>query len=709
MDLSLLNDSQKSAVTNVNTHVRIIAGAGSGKTRVVTQRIVYLVNEMNVNPSSILAITFTNKAANEMKERISEDLDLNNNRILVCTIHSLCVRILRANIDAIGYPKNFTILDSDDQKVILKEAYKKYSIDVKELSYNRAINYICARKNSSAIVDEFDNKELVNKYYVNRLKEMYALDFDDLLLVTLDIFNRYEHVRERWSNRFEYIHVDEFQDIDNVQYEIIKHLCNKHSKVCVVGDPDQTIYTWRGADVKIIIDFEKDFKGTKTIVLNQNYRSSKNILKAANSIIKNNKMRIDKDLFTDIESDIKIQHYSCSSSEIELTWVIQKIKDIYKNEGTYHNTAILYRSNFLSRNIEKQLYQNRIPYIVYGGIRFYERKEVKDALAYLKMITDDTLSHDIAFKRIINTPKRGIGNATLDKIETIARANNISMYEAIRKFQIANGKIQRSLDEFIELIQSYRKQREELSIERILKGLMNDSKIIKGFEDENDVDRIENVKALLDDIAIYEESDLEASIDEYLQNISLMTNKSEENLSNCITLMTVHSSKGLEFNNVFVYSMSENIFPNARSIQEAGYAALEEERRLAYVAFTRAKKQLFLSDSNDIDFFTNQIKTTSRFIKEIDDEVIDHINAKISDRYLTNDYTSRVTSKSSLNNMSLVNENKSVKYKKGDLIHHQIFGDGVILKVNKSIIEIAFEKKYGVKTLLSTHPAISKK
>ena len=409
IDTESLNENQKQAVLCDDQHMRVIAGAGSGKTRVLTMRIAHLIEDEDVRETRILAITFTNKAANEMKERIRKMLPDRLYEPWISTIHSLCVRILREDIMTMGYPRNFTIMDAEDQKSVLKEAYKQLNIDASSHSYGSMLDYISNNKTADISVERakdlaggfYDEavKAKVYEYYIRRQEALFALDFDDLILWTVRMFKRFDEVLNKWQRRFEYILVDEFQDIDAVQYKLITLLTGSQNSLYVVGDPDQTIYTWRGADVNIIMNFTKDYPDAKTIILNENYRSTEAILNGANSVIKNNRHRVKKDLYTTRKSDEKITHYASDSDEYQAAWIAQKISDMHRKGKSYRDIAILYRSNYLSRSLEKGLLDARIPYIIYGGIRFYERQEVKDALCYLRMVAG---ADDLALMRILN-------------------------------------------------------------------------------------------------------------------------------------------------------------------------------------------------------------------------------------------------------------------------------------------------------------------
>ena len=523
---SSLNDKQKEAVIDDSKHLRIIAGAGSGKTRVLTMRIAYLIEQKHINPKNVLAITFTNKAANEMKNRISEMLGEAGDGAFISTIHSLCVRILKEEIGVFGYPRNFTIVDGDDQKTILKEAYKEFNIDKKDLSYGSALDYIanCKYEELSyekAMDQAYGEKKLVDKanvykYYDERLKSLYALDFDDLILFTVRLFKLHKDILKKWSSKFIYIHVDEFQDIDKTQYELIKLLSSTHDNVYVVGDPDQTIYTWRGADVNIIVNFDKDFKNTKTIILNQNYRSTNNILEGANSLIKYNKSRVPKDLFSENGDGDKIVHKTLPDETSEAYYVVSCIQSLLKQGYEYNDIAILYRSNYLSREVEKVFIENRIPYVIYGGIRFYERMEVKDILSYLRLIVT---GDDLAFQRVINQPKRGIGQKSIDTIFSLAKDNNISMYEVVKQGLFAKN--QSVLESFVDMVERWKSSLDGKPLEEVLTDVFEQSGYRSMLEKENETERIENVKSLIDDIKDYQETYPGSTLADYLSMISL--------------------------------------------------------------------------------------------------------------------------------------------------------------------------------------------
>ena len=735
VQISDLNANQREAVLDDSKYLRIVAGAGSGKTRVLTMRIVHLIEEENVYPNKILAITFTNKAANEMKERIRQMLQNEVTQPWISTIHSLCVRILREDITCMGWPKNFTVLDADDQKTILKEAYKQIQIDANTYPFGSMLDYISNNKGAEISVDrafelagDFSGdktKAEVYKYYVKRQNDMYALDFDDLILWVVRMFKTYSEVLTKWQNRFSYIHVDEFQDIDKIQYKLIKQLTGPFNHLYVVGDPDQTIYSWRGADVNIIMNFEKDFKGVKTIMLNENYRSTSCILNGANSVIRNNKNRLDKELFTSRTSNEKITHFASASDEYEAAYVANKISELHREGKAYKDIAVLYRSNYLSRSIEKALLDQRIPYIIYGGLRFYDRQEVKDALCYLRLVV---IGDDLALQRVINKPKRGIGNKTMELIADTARNEHKTMLEVLETENIFSGKAKVTLNDFVNKVNRWKKMAESKKIETfaLFETILDESGYKAMLEEDHETDRLENLKELIDDIKEFTENYPDSSLDEYLQQVSLYGDREETMSGDYIQLMTVHAAKGLEFDTVFVTDMNDGIFPNERAMNE-GSRGVEEERRLAYVAFTRAKNKLYLTEAGGFSFILQRARQTSRFIKEIDDEYIENtgVGNEEHDAFRNrqtlygqrreNTFYER-EEKRELYSFSEKGEVESIKrevsssgYKTGDHLTHVKFGEGVVISCKGGIVEIAFPYPYGVKKIAAGHPSLKKK
>ena len=714
IDTGLLNKEQKEAVLAEDKYIRVVAGAGSGKTRVLTMRIAHLIQDLGVFPNRILAITFTNKAANEMKERIRKMMPEETGQAWISTIHSLCVRILREDILVMGWPRNFTVLDEEDQKSILREGYKELKVDAQTFSYGSLLSYISNNKCAEISVERAymlagqyggeRTKAKIYEYYVNRQNSLYALDFDDLILWTVRMFRKYSEVLAKWQKRFQHIHVDEFQDIDTVQYELIRQLTGVNNSLYVVGDPDQTIYTWRGADVNIILNFTKDFPGARTIMLNRNYRSTSAILNGANSVIKNNRHRLEKELFTDKESSEKIVHYVSVGDEYEAVWIAEKIRELHAGGLNYHDIAVLYRSNYLSRTLEKAFIDERIPYVIYGGVRFYERQEVKDALCYLRMVTS---ADDLALRRVINKPRRGIGNKTMDTIENRARELHVSMYEVIRNEDLFSGKTQRTISEFVNMVEHWRKEAEqgETEIFRLFEKVIEESGLRRSYEESKELERVENLKELIDDAKEFSEDYPESTLEEYLQLVSLYGDREETLASDFVQLMTVHAAKGLEFDTVFVSDMNDGIFPNERAMKD-GPKGVEEERRLAYVAFTRARNRLFITEAGGYSFILQKVRTQSRFIGEIDEQYIEHQGA------VQKEAPSISFSREFVNTASFTERLRSsaaVQFKKGEQVVHSKFGDGVVISCDNGIATIAFAYPWGVKKIAAGHPSLKKK
>ena len=718
--LQQLNPNQKQAVLTKSRYVRVIAGAGSGKTRVLTTRMVHLIQDLGVAANSVLAITFTNKAANEMKERIHRMLGDGAAGVHLSTIHSLCVRILREDCPSMNLPRNFTVLDQEDQKSILKEAYKEIGLDRQKYSLGSMLDYIANNKAAEITIERamvlagehFGEKEKakVYAYYVNRQKALYALDFDDLLLVTVKMFDLYMDIQRKWQRRFSFIHVDEFQDIDNVQYKLIKQLAGTENEVYVVGDPDQTIYTWRGADVNIIMDFEKEFTPTETIILNENYRSTPDILNGANSIIKNNKYRVDKDLYTKRESKGKILHSTFPGEEYEARWVAEKCKQLKNDpdkskQTNYIDMAILYRSNYLSRSIEKGLLDSHIPYVIYGGTRFFDREEVKDMLSYLRMITH---GDDLALLRTVNKPRRGIGDKTIDTLREGSKKNDCSMYEQLKKEKMFSGKIQNSLDNYVLMIEKWKTKSESMTLMQVLEMVANDSGLKALLEENHEVDRLENIKELINDVETFSQNYPDAKLDEYLQMVSLYGDRNDIMGGDFVQLMTVHAAKGLEFDTVFVVGLSDGVFPNERAMSE-GHRGIEEERRLAYVAYTRARNRLYLTDSQGFSMILGKPRTRSRFVDEIDDAHIEHIGVNFEyavPKETKLSFTEKVFATTFPDETV---KKPKIKIKKGDKVNHPQYGSGIVINLGTDgIADIAFDYPHGVKRIMAAHPSLTK-
>ncbi|MBQ1775310.1 MAG: UvrD-helicase domain-containing protein, partial [Erysipelotrichaceae bacterium] len=595
----------------------------------------------------------------------------------------------------------------DDQRQILKEAYKEIGIDKKEYPYGGMLDYIANNKYmnvdpAKAMEFAYGEPKIVNRakvyeYYDKRLHQLYALDFDDLILFTTRLFELFPAILEKWSSKFHYIHVDEFQDVDREQYKLIKLLSTVHDNVYVVGDPDQTIFTWRGADVNIIVHFDRDFENTKTIILNQNYRSTNNILSGANSLIKNNKARLDKELFSKNGDGSKIIHKTCMSETGEANYVVSQIMKLHGDGYNYKDMAVLYRANYLSREVEKVLIENRINYVIYGGLRFYERMEVKDILSYLRMITR---ADDLAFVRIINTPRRAIGPKTIDAIQAMAMEKGISMYEVIKQGLYPKNK--ETFDRFVRMVEKWREDMKNGDLELLLQEVLDDSGYRTMLEKDGETERLENIKSLLDDIKQYSQDNPDSSLDEYLQMIALYTDRASEETGDAVNLCTIHSAKGLEFDVVFVIGLSEGIFPSERTMAE-GQKGLEEERRLAYVAYTRAKKLLYLTESNSFSYVIQSAKLPSRFIKEIDQDFIDNVDER------KDSFRSSVFDEDIVIHDQKKEKPKDSIYRNGDSVIHKIYGEGVVIGNDGGVLQIAFAHPYGIKKILAGHPSIRKK
>lgn len=706
--LATLNAPQREAATTIDRHVRIIAGAGSGKTRVLMARIAYLIEEIGIYPSRILAITFTNKATNEMKNRLTDLIGDDARIVRISTIHSLCVRILREDGDRLGYPKAFVIMDNDDQRQILRPFYKEWNIDRKMYPYARAIGYISDCKTAGVDPDEAmklamgPTQELFAKFYREyeaKRKEMKAMDFDDLLLEARRLLEKEKDVREKWQKRLDYIHVDEFQDVDPVQYHIVRLLTGPDAKLCVVGDPDQTIYTWRGASVEIILRFDKDFPDCKTIVLNQNYRSTQPILNASNAVIRHNKDRIEKELFTELPGDRKIDLQECADDNEEPLTIARKIHDAHATGLPYHDIAILYRSNFSSRAFERILRKTGIPYRIYGGLRFYDRQEIKDALCYLRLCAHkdeadpDQFSLDLAVLRVINQPRRAIGAKTIEKLQDQAAKRHINLYEVMKDPQGLGNAVVNKCRGFVELIEELRAHRADYSLEDYLDYIMDESGYYRMLKENNEEDRIDNIKELQQDIAQNLREDPDMTLETYLQDIALFTDREDDQAGECVNLMTVHAAKGLEFHSVYLVNFNEGIFPSARSVQEGGNAALEEERRLCYVAMTRAKESLCISWNGGYSYMLEQNKTPSRFLLEIPKK---WTNAPQEKPKPQPQMTLRAAG------------HRRVPFHKGDLVEHTVYGQGVVIRLEGGVATVAFDHTVGIKKLNAFHPSLKK-
>ena len=710
--LKTLNERQFQAVTSKEKYIRVVAGAGSGKTKVLTSRISYLIDG-GVDPEKILAITFTNKASKEMKERVLKNIDGFFGTPFISTFHAFCVRFLREEIKFIDYPKDFNIIDEEDKIKLIKEILKDKNIDKNYLNHKTIVNYISYYKTycykGNYVISVFNeakekDKKKIYEEYTRRLESMKCLDFDDLLLKTYQILIANEDIRNKWQRRFNYILVDEFQDTNDIQFDLVKLLVGFNNNLFVVGDPDQTIYTWRGANLDIIMDFNQNFPGSVTIILDTNYRSTKKILECANMLIKNNKKRLSKDLIAFHGDGEKIFYNNCSDSFNEAEAVARTIiEEKKKYDLSYSDICVLYRANYLSRDIETALNRHNIPYKIYGGVKFYERKEIKDSLAYLRILVNK--NDDLSLTRIINEPKRGVGDTLLDKYRNIANEENLSMYECIKNNldECRRKESRDNLKEFFDIIEEYSKQIEQgVEIENVLDGLLKDTGYYKMIEDNEEDERKENIKELMNNITYFELNNEDTSLSAFLQEITLFSAQDEIETGEYVSLMTVHTAKGLEFKSVFIVGLCEGVFPSSKSLEE-DRDNLEEERRLAYVAFTRAMERLHLSSNYGLNFVVHANNTPSRFIREIK-ECLD-----INGYTKTNYYSAANINKTVPTMKKEVKPLNNIDWHVGDKLNHNVYGGGIVLGVDGDLIKIAFkDPSYGIKTLLGKHGSLSR-
>ena len=695
MNLDNLNKEQKEAVTHIDGPMLVLAGAGSGKTKVLTSRIAYLI-ENGVNPRNILAITFTNKAAKEMKDRVVNLIGSSANYIQISTFHSLGLKMIKENYNVLGYNKNFTILDSDDTLTVVKKIIKEMNLNPQFYNAKAIRNKISSAKNELMSVSEFSHvefdKDIVRIFekYNSILKTNNSVDFDDLLVLPIQLLNNSE-ILDRYQELYKYILIDEYQDTNEAQYKFTKKLASKYKNIFVVGDNDQAIYAFRGANFKNILNFEKDYPNCKTILLEENYRSTKMILNAANSVIKNNKERKDKNLWSNNPEGNKIKYIQADSDKEEGSYISSKIKELNNNGVNYEDIAILYRTNAQSRLIEEEMLKNNIPYRVIGSFYFYNRKEIKDLLCYLRLINNP--HDDISLARVINVPKRGIGTKTMDNLNNKSGELGISLFDAI-----SDGKELA----FKNLILKMRDECENLSLTEMVDLVLNESGMKQELVNEKTLEsdiRLENLEEFKSITKNYEEEFGVISLSDFLNEISLVSDMSEHQESkNKVSLMTVHAVKGLEFEYVFVTGMEEGIFPHYNAINDGSRSAIEEERRLCYVAITRAKKDLWLLNAKRRMLFGNtQTNLPSRFMDEIDPKYLEVENNRKSVFKKVNNFVKE----------EMFNKN-DVDYQPGDLISHTEYGQGVIISVDKSIITVAFPHPYGVKKLMKNHKSISK-
>ena len=681
-----LNEEQIKAVTNTEGYVRVVAGAGSGKTKALTHRYVYLVNDVGIATENILCVTFTNKAANEMRKRIRTMIG-DQDTGMVCTFHGFCVQLLREDIHTMNYPDNFLVMDEEDMKTILHNVYEQGHLDSREITYSMAEELISIRKsrmehieyilrlNTQELKEKFltaVNKEDILFYgYLYEQKKAYALDYDDLITFSFYILDSFKDKREKWQNRLQYVMVDEFQDVSATQYEMAELLAAYHGNLFIVGDPDQTIYTWRGANIEYILNFKAAHPDCTDIIMDQNYRSSENILNVSNSLIANNKKRVDKKLKPTKGSTVPVIYNHAKTTEQEAKWILGQINKLIEAGHKYNDCTILYRAHHVSRSIEEVLLNAQIPYVIYSGVSFYNRREIKDCICYLRMLI---FEDDMSFKRIINVPRRNFGKKRMEFLEKYAEAHGVKLYEALVD-NLDNPLIASSkAGEFVELIDGYKRSFKMFKLTDLLQGILNDSGYETMLRTSGDDSRLENLAELKQAVFDYEKSaGEETSLADYLQRISLLTNLDKEEKKDAVKMMTIHTAKGLEFPYVFVCGMNEGIFPSKHVDSED---ALEEERRLAYVAYTRAENALFLSDAEGVNL-DGSYRYPSRFIFNIDKTYLE--------------YTVELEQKFVESAKSFIQKNEEKisgvlpeRFEAGTKVMHKLFGEGMIMEVNEN-------------------------
>lgn len=681
--LKELNQSQLEAVTTTEGYVRVIAGAGSGKTRALTSRFAYLVEYFGVMPANVLCVTFTNKAAHEMKKRIRHmigDSDLGK----ITTFHGFCALFLREEHNKIQFPTNFLILDDDDVNSVLVECFEKLEINTKQCTFRKAKGYIAGKKNKGDYIDYLCNATydalnlqrekattIEDKIYYEFLfiqRKMYGLDFDDLIVLALSVLCNNEDIKFKWQQRLQYIMVDEFQDVSGRQYELVDILSNHHKNLFVVGDPDQTIYSWRGANISIILDFDKRFPSAKTIMMNENYRSFQEIITTSSTLINKNKNRMEKNLISARNGVGSCIYFHGKTTTEESLWIGNQIKNLVEQGASYSSIAILYRSHFVSRTIEEHFINEKIPYILYSGTAFYQRKEIKDVVSYLRMII---YADDISFLRVINEPKRGIGKKRIEFLKRYAQDNDCSLYKALEINEENPIVARTTVSEFLRTIEHFQQNYNKLSLTDLVTEVLNQTKYEEYLRTCGEGDRLDNLATLKQAIFDFENSDEEkVTLDDYLQHISLFTTLDQTEKQDAVKLMTIHTAKGLEFPYVFVSALSEGIFPAKKTYSKD---QLEEERRLAYVAFTRAEEKLFLTDAegNTPD---GSFRYPSRFIFNCEKVNLDYV-VELPEHLLELAHLEITRSEQALNN-------DSTQFSIGDKINHFILGEGEILEIS---------------------------
>ena len=696
IDINNLNENQRQAVTTTEGPLLILAGAGSGKTKVLTTRIAYLIEEKNVSPYNILAITFTNKAAKEMQSRVINLVGEYAKNMQVSTFHSFGLRLLRENYDKLGYDRNFVIMDSDDSLTVVKKILKELNLDPKQYNPNAIRNKISGCKNELMSPKDYERyassefeKVVLSVYekYEHKLKTNNSVDFDDLLILPIKLFREHEDILDKYQEHFKYILVDEYQDTNEAQYILTKLLASKYRNLCVVGDENQSIYSFRGANYRNILNFEKDYKEANVIKLEQNYRSTENILNAANSVIKNNESRKDKNLWSDKGKGDKIIYYRSYDEKDEVHYVASNIKRLISEGKNPSEIAILYRTNAQSRTMEEEMLKENIPYHVVGSFQFYSRKEIKDLMAYLRLIHNE--KDNISLTRVINSPKRGIGLKTISNLTEKADLENKSIYEVIN-----SGKEL----EFKKVIEDLKKVSENVTLTELIDKILDTTGYRRELESEKTLEadiRLENLEEFKSITKAFEERDGLVSLEDFLFEVSLVSDRDEyQDSRDKVSLMTVHAVKGLEFNDVFVIGLEEGIFPHMNSLMEN--SELEEERRLMYVAITRAKERLYLVNARRrVLYGKDQVNPPSRFIGEIDKELIETNEREVKNEQIKINKEEKFYT-------------EDQDFKVGDYVYHDVFGAGRVVEVTNTLLSIAFKMPHGIKKLMKNHKSLKK-
>jgi DNA helicase-2/ATP-dependent DNA helicase PcrA len=682
-----LNEQQRQAVTATEGFIRVIAGAGSGKTRALSHRFAYLVNEIGIMPSNILCVTFTNKSANEMKQRIRR-LTGDNDTGYISTFHSFCVSVLQEDINAVQYPKSFLVLDNSDIDAMLKIIYEERGLTLRHMTFSKARDMIEIRKIfkepeyyeymialpldklQQKYLDAVEAEDIIFWGYLYQEKKCFGLDYNDLIKYVLYIFSTNEEIRLKWQQRLEYIMIDEYQDIDELQYRLMKVLCAYHKNLFIVGDPDQTIYTWRGANVRYLLNFEQEFLNVRTIMMMENYRSTPQIVAAANFLIGNNKNRLKKDLLPMLPDGVPVVYHHAKTAEAEAKWIAFQIKELSDKGVKLSDIAILYRAHYISRKLEEVFLKEELPYTIYSGVQFFGRMEIKDTLAYLRLIV---YKDDLSFLRVVNVPKRNIGERRIKFLQDYAAQNHCSLYNALER--TIDNEIFKSTKakRFLALAERFSAGYQDMPISELLSALLDQSGYEAALRTEGSQERLDNLAELKQSVYEYETScGEECTLEDYLSRVGLLTNTDAVSGKNAVKLMTVHTAKGLEFPYVFLCGLEEGVFPSKKTVTLEG---MEEERRLAFVAFTRAEKALFLTDAEgrNLDgsyrypsrFIFNVDKTLITYTDELDDRLVSETNWNISHSEKMLEATSSGSS-----------------YKPRDRVVHSIMGAGEVVDID---------------------------